>query len=470
MATISAPAKSLSNLPGPRRLPVIGNLHQIDMPRLHQSLEAWAAEFGPIFSVQLGRRRVVCITDHERMSEMLRERPDLYRRPRTTERVFEEMGIHGIFSQDGDAWKRQRRVVQHAFNPAHLSRFYPAMATSTERLRQRWVKSSGEPFDLCRDLMRYTVDITAHLAFGIDVNTLETDGPVIQQHLDKVFPAIFKRIVAPIPYWRYFRLPADRVLDNALQEIRSTVIEVTLECRRNMQANPDLYDKPTNFLEAIIAAQKTEGVEFSDEEIYANVIQLLLAGEDTTANTIAWAVKYLIDNQALYAEARTEARTEFGDALIGPDIDALKSLDLIEAIASETMRLKPVAPMLGIEPKEAIELYGYEIPAGTSILGLCRPDAVKEENFAAADQFRPKRWLDDAGDQTHNPRAYLPFGTGPRFCPGRGLALVEIKAVLGMLCRNFDIALAPGGPAVTERLAFTMFPENLNVVFSHRPN
>ena len=85
MATISAPAKSLSNLPGPRRLPVIGNLHQIDMPRLHQSLEAWAAEFGPIFRVQLGRRKVVCITDHERMSEMLRERPDLYRRPRTTD-------------------------------------------------------------------------------------------------------------------------------------------------------------------------------------------------------------------------------------------------------------------------------------------------------------------------------------------------------------------------------------------------
>jgi len=82
---------------------------------------------------------------------------------------------------------------------------------------RRWemAADTGENVDLCRDVMRYTVDITTQLAFGVNVNTLETDGPVIQQQLDKVFPMIAKRMNAPFPYWRYIRGPKDRELERA---------------------------------------------------------------------------------------------------------------------------------------------------------------------------------------------------------------------------------------------------------------
>ncbi len=472
MKTAAQDALPLDRLPGPPALPLIGNLHQMDTARLHLDLERWAAQYGPLFRVRLGPRTRVCIADIDVINDMLRERPERYRRPRVTETVMAEMGFHGVFSQDGDAWRRQRRVVAHALNPAHLERFYPSMARTTGRLLERWraAATADAPVDLCRDLMRYTVDVTAHLAFGIDVNTLETDGPVIQQHLDKVFPMLFRRVIAPFPYWRYWRSAADRELDAALAGIRETVIGFTAECRQRMRRNPALYDAPGNFLEAMIAAQRAEDVEFSDAEIYANVIQLLLAGEDTTANTIAWAIRFFIEHPELLARARAEADAVFGSHATAPDLDAVRQLTFIDAFAHETMRLKPVAPILGLEPKEDVEVLGYRIPAGTAMLALTRVNAVSDTHFGDPLVFDPGRWLVDASptDAPHNPRAFMPFGAGPRFCPGRGLAMVEIKSVLGMLCHHFEPALAAPGTPITERLAFTMLPENLSVRLTAR--
>ena len=465
-------ARPLSAMAGPPALPLLGNLLQLDTPRLHQQLEDWAREYGPIFRVRLGPRTRICLSDIETINSMLRERPELYRRPRVTESVMDEMGFHGVFSQDGEAWRRQRKVVVQALNPAHLSRFYPAMVKTSERLLKRWHDASANErtVDACGDLMRFTVDVTAHLAFGLDVNTLETDGPVIQQHLDKVFPMLFRRVVAPFPLWRYWRSAADRKLDQALREIRKTVNEIIENCRARMAATPSLYQQPTNFLEAIIAAQRDEDVEFTDAEIYANVINLLLAGEDTTANTIAWAVKFFIDYPDLFVKARAEVDRVLGGDNLVQNLDALRQLNYIEAFATETMRFKPVAPLLGIEPKQDVNVLGYRIPAGTGILALTRLNALSAENFAAPESFKPERWLEteQAADGPHNPRAFLPFGAGPRFCPGRGLAMVEIKAVLAMLCRNFDFRLADPHIPVTERLSFTMSPENLNVRLMRR--
>ncbi|MCB1748561.1 MAG: cytochrome P450 [Gammaproteobacteria bacterium] len=469
MTTAAAQPVSIARLPGPRTAPLVGNLHQLDLPRLHQQLERWAAEYGPIYRIALGRRQRVCVSDLDTINTMLRERPDTFRRTRHIETIMDEMGFNGVFSRDGEAWRRQRKVVAHALNPAHLAQFYPAMRETTERLRRRWAGTQGTALEVCRELMRYTVDVTAHLAFGIDVNTIETDGPVVQQQLDRVFPMLFRRTVAPFPYWRYLKTPADRELDRALAAIRTTVVDFTERCRERMRAEPGLFAQPTNFLEAILAAQAEEAVDFSDDEIYANVITLMLAGEDTTANTLAWACKFLVDFPQHFARARAEADAVLGADTVAADLDAIRRLDFIEALAHETMRHKPVAPILGVEPKVDIELLGCHLPAGTEILALTRPNAMSDDHFAAAERFEPGRWLRaDGGEEPHNPRAFMPFGAGPRFCPGRGLAMLEIKAVLAMLVRNFDIALATPGRDVREQLNFTMLPEGLALRFAAR--
>jgi cytochrome P450 len=473
MSAVASNLKGVSALTGPKGLPLVGNLLQVDIEKFHLQLEQWSDEHGPIYKIKMGQREIVCISDAETINQMLRDRPTTFRRRRSLETIIDEMGFNGVFSSEGEDWKRQRKQVALALNSAHLREFTPKLLATTETLRKHWLQyaETGESVDLCRDVMRYTVDVTTQLAFGVNVNTLETEGPVIQQQLNKVFPVLARRINAPFAYWRYFRFKQDRELDEALTSIKETVNGFIADCRRRMADNPEIFDAPTNFLEAIIAAQATEdGAEFTNEDIFANVLTLLLAGEDTTANTIAWAAHYFIRYPDYFARARAEI-----DALIAPEASPteyqqLSQLPFIEAFANETMRLKSIAPLNGLETNEAVELLGYLLPANTPVLVLTRHPAVDKTNFGDPDRFNPERWLkaEDASQCPHNTQAFLPFGTGPRFCPGRNLALAEIKIVLAMLCRNFDLRLTNPDIEIEEKLSFTMLPKNLDVKFSSR--
>lgn len=464
---------TVADLPAPKGLPLVGNLLQLDLPHFHHQLESWCDELGPIFKIKMGNREIVCVADNDAINDLLKRRPDVYRRGSAIERVTDELGIKGVFSAEGDEWRIQRKVVAQALNSAHINRFFPKLHETTERLLGRWYKAADmhSSVDLCRDLMRYTVDVTTQLAFGIDFNTLESDGPVLQHHLDKVFPALHRRINTPFPYWRYLKLPSDRELDKALAAVKETVTGFVVDCRKRMAESPELRQSPSNFLEAVIAAQISEtGRDFSDEQIYANIMTLLLAGEDTTANTIAWACKYFIDYPQYFARARAEADAAISNGTVIDNPEDLRSLPFIEAFVNETMRLRPVGPIFPMECIEPVELMGCAIPARTPIIGLTRYIAVAPENFTDPESFKPERWLpeSDSLNIRHNTEAFMPFGTGPRFCPGRNLALTEIKMVIVMLCRHFELSLANPETPVEEKLAFAMTPINLDVRFSRR--
>jgi len=183
--------RQIADLPGPRGIPVLGNLLQLDPPRMHQQLEQWCKEFGPFFRLKVGRRHLLIVGDHQAVAAMLRDRPDGFKRTTRLEQVGREMGLKpGVFGADDDDWRRQRRMVMAGFDPAHVKGYFPSLQVVADRLVRRWQKAArdGSAIDLQADLMRYTVDTIAGLAFGAEVNTLESDGDVIQQHLDKIFP------------------------------------------------------------------------------------------------------------------------------------------------------------------------------------------------------------------------------------------------------------------------------------------
>lgn len=467
MAAVRAELRAVAAMPGPRGLPLIGSILDIDFEVFHQRLERWADQYGNLYRFRMGPRSIVVTSDVDTIKRMFRERPDLFRRTQRLADAVSEMRFNGLFSSEGEDWRRQRKLVAMALNTAHLKPFFPKLRRITTRLLARWERAAadGAVVDLCRDLMRFTVDVTTELAFGLDVNTVETDGPVIQQKLDKVFPILNWRVNAPFPYWRYLRLPKDRELDRALLDIQAQVNSMIADVRRRMEADPTLFQAPSNFLEAIIAAKETEGVEFSDADIFGNVCTLLLAGEDTTANTIAWAINYFIEYPQHFARARAEVDAALVGAALPQEIEQTAQLPFIEAFYNETMRLKPVAPLNAMEPLEDIEVDGYRIPTGTIIMMLTRRIAVDDARFGHAAEFDPDRWLKSEAERgcPHDTTAFVPFGSGPRFCPGRNLALLEIRTVLAMLCRNFEVTLADSARPVEERLAFTMMPRNLQV-------
>ena len=191
-----ATLRHYDDLPGPRGLPIFGNALQIKVPSMHQQLYAWSQAFGPLYKLRLMNRRLIVVADHAMVAGVLRDRPDGYRRTTRLAEIWDEMGLPpGVFGANGETWKRQRRMVMAGFDPAHVKRYFPAMQGVAQRLAGRWHKAAraGTSIDLQADLMRYTVDTIAGLAFGAEVRTLESDADVIQQHLDKFFPEVFRR-------------------------------------------------------------------------------------------------------------------------------------------------------------------------------------------------------------------------------------------------------------------------------------
>jgi len=470
---MAATTQTLAELPGPKGLPLLGNLLQLDLKQLHRVLERWADEFGTLYAFELGQRPVVVVADPELIQTILRNRPKLYRRLGTIEPVFLEMGITGVFSAEGEDWKRQRRLTAHALDAAHLRQFFPTLIKVTERLKNRWNRAAEKqaPVDVQQDLMRYTVDVTTNLAFGYDMNTLEKEGDVIQEHLEKIFPMINRRINAPFAYWRYFRLPSDRALDKSLVAIRETITGFVARGRERLARNPELAEHPTNLLEAMLGARDEGDAAFTDEEIYGNVLTMLLAGEDTTANTLAWMTHFMIEHPDVQKRMQTEAGQVAGDSGLLNELQDAERLNYIEAVTHETMRLKPVAPILFLESNEDVEIGGVAVPKGTALFLLTLHGPLQESHFGAADRFRPERWLnaEPAAGCPHNAKAFVPFGAGPRFCPGRQLAMLEIKMVMAMLCAAFEVAKAEPTQSVEEIFSFTMMPQNLFVRFKRRP-
>jgi cytochrome P450 len=361
-------------------------------------------------------------------------------------------------------------MVMAAFAPEHVRQYYPALAQVARRLASRWALAAqdGSAIELQPDLMRFTVDTIAGLAFGADVNTLQSDGDVIQQHLDKIFPALFNRIMKPVATWRYVRSAGDRQLEQAVAEVKAAVDGFVLQARARMAADPQRRERPHNLLEAMIVAADEPGSGIDDQLVAGNVLTMLLAGEDTTANTLAWMIHLLWQHPAALARACDEVREVCGDAR-QPTLEQLARLDYVEACAHETMRLKPVAPLLPLQALRDVRLGDVLVPAGRIVLSLMRRDSIKEEHLPRAAAFEPERWLAVAGNASpalqaaSAKRVSMPFGAGPRICPGRYLALLEMKVALATLLGRFEITdvRTHDGQPPRENLAFTMAPVGL---------
>ena len=446
-------------LPGPKGLPVLGNIHQVTVDKLHQDLEKWAEQFGLIYKLQLGPSQLVVITDPDIIQEILKNRPHLFRRMEKMDQIMQEEGVYGVFNAEGEEWGAHRKLIAQGLDIKHQQHYFPAILTTTQRLLTKWsaLAKEGSSFDIQKDLMRFTVDVTTSLAFGYEMNTIEKGEDVIQNHLEKIFPIIFKRINAPIPLWRFYKNKQDRAFDHALLAINKLVDEFIEKGKETLLNHPEFKENPRNLLEAILVAAE-EDHTIDNMAIRGNLLTILMAGEDTTAHTVAWMIYFLCLHPEYQEKIREEAKEYINDGVI-TDYQQLPSLKLLEAFAYETMRLKPVAPLLLFEPLEDVEVKGHRFSKGRRLLIESRYATSLDENFTHAQEFRPERWLRKESKcpySEHQVKAFIPFGSGPRFCPGKNLAMLEIKMMVAMLVTNFKVELVTPAHEIEEVMAFTM--------------
>ena len=456
------------DVPGPKGFPLLGNAHQIKPESFHKQLEAWAQQFGSPFRFRITSRNFLGISDPSVIASVLKQRPEVFFRGPRLVQVSKDLGFLGVFAANGEDWRRQRQLVMAGLDPAHLKAFLPSITDVTAKLRSRWIKEGREShdIDLLADLMRYTVDVTTCLAFGRNLNTLEQgDLDAIQQHLNVIFPTLMRRILAPIDVEHWF---PKRAIRHHVDSLQKAVQGFIREERQRLERQPERVQRPENLLQALIVAcdSDDERTKLSDEDLSGNVLTMLLAGEDTTANTLGWLVWLLHTHPDEWARAREEVDAIVGAGAIPESIDQLSQFDFLEACANEAMRLKPVAPMNILHATRDVVVGDVSVPKGTFVACIMRPAGMEGSSFKDPQAFRPSRWMKGGHAEGEGmmsaKRVVMPFGGGPRVCPGRYLALAEIKMVMSMLLSNFEITTMKtpeGGPG--ERMSLTMSPVGL---------
>ncbi|MEK9720083.1 MAG: cytochrome P450, partial [Quisquiliibacterium sp.] len=306
------------------------------------------------------------------------------------------------------------------------------------------------------------IDVTTWLSMGVDVDTLTNDDNPLQEDVEFIFETLGRRLFKPVRYWRWIKLPADRRAEMVIKRLAKTVDELIGKARDRMRADRSLQERPSNILEALLAARDEPGSEFTDDDVRGNVATMLFAGEDTAANAMAWLLLLLSMAPKEAAQVAAEADQALGQAAVLPDFSELDQMHYLEAAAFESMRLKPIAPQLGATALVDCDLAGLKVHKGQVLLLMSRLAGLDEAAFANADEFRPERWLGEhATSAEDTKRLIFPFGGGPRYCPGRYLAMVEIKMVTAMAMHGFEITPDANPETIGEHFTFTMGPSEL---------
>lgn len=464
------PAKTFKDLDGPRRLPFIGNMHQIRLRRLHRILEDWADRYGPLFQMQTGPTNIAVLSDADAIQRVLQDRPDGYSRDSKMWVIADEMDIVSLVTSEGDDWRHQRTCVEAALRAVPYEELFPKLETNVDRLKRRWEISAatGASVDILDDFLRATSDFVADLMFGADLNTLGAEGPPLYHNLVQVESAIRRRIEASMPYWRHFKLPVDRRLDRGVRELHEDMRCVLREAKARVRAESPAA--PSNFMESAVILADAGGDALSDEHIITNACIGILEARGTAPYIAGWAIHHFMQYPEHLARARAEVDAAAGPAASAEQISRLGPLPFLTAFAQETMRVKPAASILPLAALEDTEVLGCAIPKGTVVMLLLRHVGLKNSNFGDAAEFNPDRWLREDGDvrHPHNPDAYFPFGAGPRRCPGGHRAMHQVQAVLAMFCAHWAVELARPERPVVERLVLGLRPANLHVRMTRR--
>ena len=468
------PLLDSNSLPGPKGLPLLGVARQIDRDAFHLQLEGWFREYGGRYTFKLGPKRMVVFADSASCRDVLRRRPDEFRRGKYVADLIDELGARGVFSSEGASWKKQRKLIMPGFNQSQLQHFFPQIQTITDRLHRVWDKAaaSDELWDFRGDFERFTTDVTTSIAFGHDVNSVEGGRDLLQTQIEQIFPALHRRMSAAFPLWRYIKLPAERRVEAAARVLRDKLEPIIDAARERVAQHPGGPDPDAaeTLLEAMIAAEMLDpdNEHFSNEEVYGNVLTVLLAGEDTTAHTLAWIAHALVSVDGVQAklQAELDAVLDSDQAIV--DMAQQKRLPYLNGVIQEALRLRSVAPLMFYEAYKETQIDGVRVAPGEVVVLLTRLAALKAEHFSEPEAFLPERWIrdDDAASSrcpVHQPKAMLPFGSGPRICPGRGLSLLEMNIAIARLCRNFTVEAASDPAQVEEVFAFTMHPRGFSL-------
>ncbi len=455
--------------PGPRSPAVVQTAQWWLRPL--ELLDGCARRYGDPFTLRFtSLGDIVVVSAPDLIRRVFTGDPEVLHAGQANEILLPVVGRYSVLLLDGKEHLRQRRLLTPPFVGERMAVYADIIEKSTLAAVRGF--PVGRPFSLHPAMQAITLDVILHAIFGLD------DGPTLRRFsglLVDLFsdppsfllllPAL--RIDVPLsPYRRFLR--ARGVVDRALYQLIA-------ERRRAA----DLGTRK-DILSLLLAARDEAGQPMSDEEVHDELLTMMIAGHETTATAVAWTFERLLSEPDVLARAVAEVEAVLGHGSIAgglappaptPSVDSrppprsgepissrypatLPRLEYLDAIVKETLRLRPIIPVVGRVLSAPFTLAGHTLPAGTAVwpcvhLAQRRPDIYPEP-----ERFWPERWLGARVD----PYAWLPFGGGVRRCIGMGFALYEMKVILATILARARLRAASPVPERAVRRAITLIP------------
>lgn len=452
----------IDELPGPRGLPLVGNLFDIDVHAPFDSMTSFAREYGPIFRIALpgGGARII-VTGADLVDEIC----DDARFDKKVGGGLRNLGrgatSNGLFTAETSdpLWHRAHNILLSPFSLQSMHEYLPMMQDIADQLVDKWERlNPDDEVDVPADMTRLTLDTIALCGFGYRFNSFyrDTMHPFVAAMVRTLAEA--QKRSAQLPIQQRLRVRAQRQAEEDDAFMNGLVDQLIRERRAQGAAGEtrDLLGRMINGVDA-----KT-GEKLPDHNIRAQCITFLIAGHETTSGLLSFAIYFLMNNPDVVARARAEVDEVLGGSL-APSYEQVHRLAYITQILDETLRLWPTAPGFNRTPYEDTVIGGrYAIPAGTPLTVLSGmlhrdqriwgPDA---EEFNP-DHFAPQRRA------SIPPNAYKPFGTGQRACIGRQFAMQEAVLVLAMLLQRFEFVDHLGYQLKT-KTTLTVKPDDMRI-------
>ena len=333
----------------------------------------------------------------------------------------------GILTSEGAEWKWQRQAAAPMFRPQDLHGFVPTFTRTAQEVVARWrAAPPGAVQRVDLDMSRVTFQvISATLLPSADADAFERSIALFQRS------GGWGQLYASLKVPRWVPHPGILAAKQAVELMRSTVGDmVRLRCEAEHRGAP----VPDDLMHRLIAARDPEtGQSMNDEQLIDNLLTFYLAGHDTTAKGLTWALYLLARSPHWAAACEEEVARITRNAPVAPE--HIEGLALVRQVLKEAMRLYPPVPMMGRQAVAEAKIGGHVVPAGASVLMPIYAIHRHAARWEDPDAFDPSRFSTER--EAKMPRyQYMPFGAGPRICIGMSFAMLEATAILATLLQH----------------------------------
>lgn len=409
--------------------PLLGNLPQI----VHDPFKFFTRttlRYGDVVPIRMGVSKVLFVNRPELIHQLVRDRSWI--RSEEGRIALRSFLGDGLLSLEGATHLRHRRLMAPAFHRQRFGDYGALMCDETYKEIARW--QAPETRDVREDMTRLTFSIVSKALFSADPDDLH-ESEEVGRALTEVLPwMMLGAALAGISPWLPVVYPPPA--RTALKRLKKLVRDIVTRRRREGGDRGDL-------LSMLLETRDEAGEALSDQDVCDESLTLLMAGHDTTAAAVTWALYLIAQDPQLQAAVANQILAVTGDARTRVTPEMLPKLPLVRQVIDETLRMFPVVWIADRKPQHTMKLGPYTIPAGRRVIFSMLVTQRDGRFFPDPERFDPGRFSPERVGQIPE-GAYLPFGAGVHMCIGNHFALMESQLILAALLQQFVFATVPG--------------------------